>query len=172
MHEFIVRRLSTDDAQSFRDIRLEGLQNCPEAFGADYEDERNQTAQWFADRLKTSTVLGGFNESGELCGVIGVARGRGAKTRHNASIWGMYVRGSSRGTGMARHLLDVAIATAFAHCQTVRLTVVESNHAARNLYSKAGFREWATDVAAIKIGDVFHDEIMMRIDKPQSPPAT
>ena len=172
MQKFIVRRLSTDDAPSIRDIRLEGLQNYPEAFGADLEDERSQPAEWFADRLKSGAVFGGFNEAGELCGVVGVARGQGVKTRHNASIWGMYVRGSSRGTGMSRHLLDVAIATAFEHCQTVRLAVVESNHAARSLYSKAGFREWATDIAAIKIGDVFHDEIMMRLDKPQSPPAT
>jgi ribosomal protein S18 acetylase RimI-like enzyme len=172
MQKFIIRRLSADDALTFRDIRLEGLQNHPEAFGADLEDECSRPVEWFADRLMNNAVFGGFNEAGELCGVVAVACGQGAKTRHNASIWGMYVKGVSRGTGISRHLLDVAIANAFEHCQSVRLAVVESNRAARSLYSKAGFREWATDIASLKVGNVFHNEIMMRLDKPQPPSAT
>ncbi len=111
-------------------------------------------------------MFGGFNEAEELCGLIAVTRGRGAKTRHTASIWGMYVKAAHRGTGLSARLLDVAVAHAFDQCVTVRLTVAESNCAARRLYAKAGFRQWATDVAALKVGDVLLNEVMMRVDKP------
>jgi RimJ/RimL family protein N-acetyltransferase len=172
MQTFFIRPLSPDDASAFRETRLAGLQDHPEAFGADLEDESSRSVEWFADRLRNSAVFGGFNEARELCGLIAVARGQSAKTRHNASIWGMYVKAAHRGTGLSARLLDAAVAHAFEQCVTVRLAVVESNHAARRLYSKAGFREWATDIAALKVGDVFHDEIMMRLDKPPSAETT
>ncbi|MFN3720849.1 MAG: GNAT family N-acetyltransferase [Rhizobium rhizophilum] len=168
MQHFLIRLLSADDAPVFREIRLAGLQNHPEAFGADIEDESSRSVEWFADRLRNSAVFGGFNEARELCGLIAVARSESPKTRHSASIWGMYVKAAYRGTGLSASLLNVAVTYAFEHCSTVRLAVVESNHAARRLYSKAGFREWARDLAALKVGDVFHDEIMMRLDKPPS----
>ncbi len=169
MQDFLIRPLSSqEDAAAFRDIRLEGLQYHPEAFGADLEDERERSLEWFAERLNNNVIFGGFADTGALGGVIAVARGPGAKTRHNAMIWGMYVRPGFRGTGLSRQLLDAATGHAFEHCRIIRLTVVESNAAARRLYARAGFREWAVDEAVLKVGDVFYDEILMRIDRADS----
>lgn len=36
MTEFTIDRLTTGDAEAYRDIRLEGLQRNPEAFGASF----------------------------------------------------------------------------------------------------------------------------------------
>jgi RimJ/RimL family protein N-acetyltransferase len=165
MSQFSIRRLTVEDAERFREIRLEALQRHPEAFGADFDDEMQQTLTWFADRLTSSYVFGGFDENRELLGVVAVACGNAVKTRHNASLWGMYVRPTARGTGLSRSLLDRATEEALRQCRSVRLGVVTTNHAAQRLYSAAGFRKWAIDVDALFVGGVFYDEILMRLDR-------
>jgi hypothetical protein len=92
MQRFSIRRLDRGDASAFRDIRLEGLSRHPEAFGASYEEELEYSEAQIAERIANNVVFGGFAEDGALAGVIAVARSKGAKMRHIASIWGMYVR--------------------------------------------------------------------------------
>jgi ribosomal protein S18 acetylase RimI-like enzyme len=49
-------------------------------------------------------------------------------------------------------------------CRSIRLCVVSSNDAAIRLYESFGFSVWAKEVEALKVGDVYHDEILMRLD--------
>ena len=84
--------------------------------------------------------------------------------RHIASIWGMYVRPEARGTGLSRLLMTAAVDEARTMCRSLRLTVVSSNDAAIRLYESIGFKAWATDSEALKVGDVYYDEILMRLD--------
>ncbi|WP_155774431.1 GNAT family N-acetyltransferase [Rhizobium etli] len=44
------------------------------------------------------------------------------------------------------------------------LSVVSSNVAAIRLYRSMGFKEWAVEVEALKVGDIYHDEILMRLE--------
>lgn len=166
MSKYSVRLLVPDEAEAFRDMRLEGLQKHPTAFMAEWEEESRRPLGWFMDRLKTNAVFGGFNESETFLGVIAVGQGQNSKTMHNAHIWGVYVKPEARGTGLAKLLLDAAVSHALARCLTVRLTVEENNQAARRLYRAAGFREWATDFSAIQVDGIFHNEILMRLDRP------
>lgn len=165
MREGTIRRLTPDDAAIFRGIRLEGLLNHPEAFGADYEAEAARPLAATAARLADTTVLGGFSGDGMVQGIMGLVRDKSPKTRHIATIWGVYVRPALRGTGLARHLLDAAIAEAFRDCLSIRLSVSATNRAARQLYLRAGFVEWALDARAMLVDGVFHDEILMRLDR-------
>lgn len=160
----LVRRLSGEDAVTFRDIRLEGLRNHPAAFGASYEDEVALPLTLIAQRLSGGVVFGGFRGNQALEGVIGVMKGQSAKVRHIATIWGMFVRPPARGTGLAAQLLMAAIAEASRDCRSIRLSVVSTNEAARRLYRRAGFTEWAVDTAALFADGSFHDEILMRLD--------
>lgn len=159
-----VRKLDAEDAARFQEVRLEGLRNHPEAFGASLDDEAARPIPFVAERLSRGAVFGGFGEDGALMGVIGVVTGQSAKVRHIATIWGMYVRPSARGTGLAAQLMQVAVAEGFRNCRSIRLSVVSTNHAARRLYLKAGFREWAVDHAALHVDGVYHDEVLMRRD--------
>jgi len=45
-----------------------------------------------------------------------------------------------------------------------RLSVVSSNRAAIRLYESFGFNAWAIDTEALKVGDVYHHETLMRRD--------
>jgi ribosomal protein S18 acetylase RimI-like enzyme len=164
MPQFHIRRLQPEDHTAFRDIRLEGLRLHPEAFGASLEEEERQSPEDLAARIGRSVIFGGFDADNWLAGVIGFARSNSAKTRHIASIWGMYVRQQARGTGLAKNLLAEAMAEGKATCRSLRLSVVSSNLAAFRLYRSAGFSQWAIDTQALKVADTYYDEILMRID--------
>ncbi|MFK0165548.1 GNAT family N-acetyltransferase [Rhizobium sp. NPDC090279] len=164
MHRFSIRRLQRDDASTFREIRLEGLARHPEAFGASHQEELDYSLTQIGDRIENNAVIGGFADDGTLVGVVAVGRSKGAKMRHIASIWGMYVRPQGRGTGLSRLLMIAALDEATSTCRSIRLSVVSSNAAAIRLYESLGFRAWAVDTEALRIGDIYHDEILMRLD--------
>ncbi len=159
-----IRRLGAEDARAFRELRLEGLKMHPEAFGASFDDELAQPLERAAARLAENVVLAGFDAAGALQGIIGLRREKAAKIRHRASIWGMYVAPSGRGTGLAKNLLQAAINEAMVDCQSVLLSVTASNEAAKRLYQRAGFREWAVDRKALCVEGAFVDEVLMRLD--------
>ena len=94
-----IRRLRSDDAASFRAIRLEALKANPEAFGSAFELEDKLDVAWFAGRLEDSHVLGAFRD-GELVGTAGFSIQQGQKNAHKGRLFGMYVRSSSRNLGV------------------------------------------------------------------------
>ncbi|WP_349958269.1 GNAT family N-acetyltransferase [Rhizobium sp. ZPR3] len=164
MQRFSIRRLDRDNASMFRDIRLEGLARHPEAFGASHDEELDYSLTQIGDRIENNAIFGGFADDGMLVGVVAVARSKSTKMRHIATIWGMYVRPEGRGTGLSRSLMIAAIDEAGQTCRSIRLTVVSSNAAAIRLYESLGFKAWAVDMEALKVGNIYHDEILMRLD--------
>ena len=165
MDKFMVRLLGSDDLEDFARVRLEALRLHPEAFGASFEDESRQGAGFFAERLRSDTVFGGFGPQHSLQGIIGLRFNTAPKLRHVVTLWGMYVCAEMRGTGLARALLDAAVEAAGAD-RTVKLSVVTTNLPAQALYRSAGFHPWATDTAALCVKGVFYDELLMRLDRP------
>lgn len=162
--KFVLRRLSASDAATFKKIRLQALFEHPQAFGASWEEESDQPESRIAERLESGHVIAGISEEGTIVGTIGILRSKGQKTQHIASIWGMYVSPVARGDGLGRRLLDAAVAEAGSSAKSVRLRVEAKNEPAIKLYESAGFKRWALEVDALKVGDVFHDEILMRLD--------
>jgi RimJ/RimL family protein N-acetyltransferase len=158
-----VRRLGADDVADYRELRLEGLKSHPEAFGASWEDESGRPASWWAGRLETSTVLGGWIDDSPLLGVAGLRLQTAAKLRHKGILWGMYVRPSARGTGLAASLVQRVIEQARPLVEEIILTVVASNAAAHRLYSAAGFEQYGLERQALKIGDAYYDEVLMAL---------
>lgn len=113
-----------------------------------------------ADRLARSTVFGAFIEDG-LVGVAGWYRMSGDKAAHRGALWGMYVRPQSRGRGMGKALVDRVIKDARDEVEQLHLTVASHNEAARRLYEATGFTSYGVEPRALKIGDLYVDEIMM-----------
>lgn len=160
-----VRRLDDNDAADFQSIRLEGLRSHPEAFGSSYDDEAELPLPLISQRLTAGAVFGGFRNNQGLEGIIGVRKkGRSEKVRHIAVIWGMFVRPTARGTGLSSQLLHAAIGEGFRDCRSIRLSVVSTNEAARRLYQRAGFAEWAVERGALLVNGALYDEVLMRLD--------
>jgi ribosomal protein S18 acetylase RimI-like enzyme len=158
-----IRRLSAEDAPSFRALRLEALKATPELFGSTFELEDKLDLAWFARRLEDAHILGAFRDS-ELVGTAGFSVQQGPKKAHKGRLWGMYVRPCSRNLGVARLLMNALLAVAREQVELVQLTVVSDNRPARRLYESVGFLEFGLEPKASKYGDRYYDEAHMALD--------
>jgi predicted GNAT family acetyltransferase len=100
---FVIRRLAAADAECYRALRLTGLHDCPEAFGASYEDEASKPVGWFADRLEANVVFGAWQDVSILVAIAGL-RLQSGKSSHKAQLWGMFVSREARRAGLATAL--------------------------------------------------------------------
>jgi RimJ/RimL family protein N-acetyltransferase len=160
---FKVRRLETHDVASYRELRLEGLKAHLEAFGSTWEYEADKPASWWAERLETNTVFGGWVEGSPLVGVAGFRVQEAVKLRHKGVLWGMYVRSQARGTGLAAALVQRIVGHAQPLVEEICLRVVASNAAACRLYSTAGFKEYGLERRALKVGSEYYDDLLMAL---------
>ena len=160
---FQIRRLEPHDVAAYRELRLEGLKNHPDSFGASWEDEIEKPDSWWTGRLESSTVFGGWIEESALLGVAGFYVLDLAKQRHKGILWGMYVRPDARGTGLAGSLVQRVIAQARPLVEEIRLTVMATNTAAHRLYTAAGFEPYGLERRALKVGDDYYDDLLMAL---------
>jgi RimJ/RimL family protein N-acetyltransferase len=160
---FKIRRLETDDAAIFRELRLEGLKAHPELFGTAWDEEIEKPGSWWTELLHANTVFGGWSEGSPLLGVAGFYVPGPAKQRHKGLLWGMYVRSDARGTGLAASLLQRVVEHARPRVEEIRLTVMATNTAAHRLYSAAGFEAYGLERRALKVGDDYYDDMLMAL---------
>jgi len=158
-----VRRLEADDIARYRELRLEALQDHPEAFSASWEDESAKPASWWAERMATNTILGGWVDDSPLLVTAALHVQGAAKRAHKSVLWGMYVRPEARGTGLSRALVREIIEQAKPLVEEICLTVVASNAAAHQLYSAAGFERYGLERRAIRVGDDYFDDVLMAL---------
>ena len=162
---FTLRRLTADDAEAFREIRLEGLRLTPQAFTAALSEEAILPLETFRERLETHHVLGAFDADG-LQGVMGLHLSDSPRTGHVGEIWGVYLREAARGTGLARRMLEQLAETARGRVEALQLGVGFYNTPARRLYASVGFVEMARLPRVVRVDEVYYDEILMRLAFP------
>jgi len=155
--EFEVRRLTESDARAYRDIRLEALEEYPEAFQATYESALDLPLEAYAVRMQMYALFGGFVD-GELAGFLGFTPLRNPKIAHKGVMWGMYVRPSARGSGLAEAMVGKALEHARDHVEQVLISVITDNARARRFYEKMGFEPYGVEPRALKIGGKYYDE--------------
>ena len=163
----MIRRLEPSDVDAFRAVRLDALRLHPEAFGASYEDEAALDRAQLLERLSTSGLVrfGAFDEHGSMVGLIGLVIRSGAKQRHKAFLFSIYVDAAHRGTGLAQQLVEAVIAAAReAGAIVLQLSVAAGNAPALRLYRRMGFTTYGIDRRSLKVGDRFHDEELMALD--------
>src|SRR3954447_8614466 len=160
--KFTLRRLGAAGGPAYRELRLQGLRDHPEAFGAAWEEESLRPPDWFAERLERHAVFAGSSAGNRaLAGVAGLLVPEGAKLRHKGVLWGMFVRPEARGAGLGRELVARVMSHAAEIVEEVRLTVVASNPEAVRLYVRAGFERYGLERRALRVGDVYYDELLM-----------
>lgn len=154
----ILRRLRPPDAPAYRALMLEALETDSDAFTATRAEHGAQPLAWWVARVSEAPeapeqVFGAFVED-ELIGLAGIRFGGRIRTRHKATLFGMYVRPTRRGTGIGKRLVETVLEAARAHpaTQLVQLTVVAENDAARHLYESCGFRVFGIEPFANRVG--------------------
>ncbi|MEL6180447.1 MAG: GNAT family N-acetyltransferase [Myxococcota bacterium] len=154
-----------NDVVRFRELRLLGLQDTPEAFGASWAEERAENHDFFRERLSLDHgrfVLGAFQEDA-LVAVVGMFRRPSAKVRHRGNIWGMYVHPDARRQGLGRAILEAAIERArhIDGLELLALGVGSDNRAATRLYEDVGFQSAGIEPRGLKVEGRYVDEHRM-----------
>ena len=160
----LIREATVANALQFRALRLEALQDSPTAFGADYETNLNQPAEYWESRLKADEDATIFLAEYEhnLIGMTGIVRGRSKKTKHNAWIWGVYVTPEWRGLRIAGELINSCCDWAIAReIVIVKLGVGATNRSAIRCYERCGFSAYGTDPRAALYEGQYYDELLM-----------
>lgn len=158
-----IRRLTLQDAEAFRDIRLQALGDYPESFGSSLEEEQHVTAEnlrerWNRTHSDNHFISGAF-ENGELIGVAGFFQYHQNKSKHKGYIWGMYVKSDAQGNGIGTQIMEFVLqyARQVSGLEQVHLSVV-GNQKAKLLYEKIGFKTYAVEERALKINGQYFDE--------------
>lgn len=162
MDQPTVRLLTADDAAAYRRVRLQALQEHPEAFGSSGEDFAVQPLSDVEDRLRSQSErfsLFGLFIGNELTGLVGFGRDGGLKVRHRGGIYQMYVTPEQRGQGFGRLLLEHAVnhAGQLPGLEEIILAVTVGNDSARHLYERFGFVFSHREPRYIKIDDRYYD---------------
>jgi GNAT superfamily N-acetyltransferase len=154
----VVREITEEDWELFRDTRLGALAEAPRAFASTYAQEaaftERQWRSWIGGRSATflayqvppgpeavRPVVGGPVVSGPVVSEtvpagLAAVYGEGIAA-HLVSMW---VRPAARGLGVGEALVEAA--ASWAHTRdftSLILWVTESNGPARRLYERCGF---------------------------------
>lgn len=153
-------RLTSADVERFRAVRLEGLRSDPDGFRYSEAEDRAIASDVWAARLDRDVVVAAEHD-GEILGIGGFSRVAGEKLEHKGLIWGMYVRASARGSGVADAIMRALIEHARGRVRQVQLTAMSSNARARAFYERHGFVHYATEPQAVRQGSDYCDESSM-----------
>jgi ribosomal protein S18 acetylase RimI-like enzyme len=162
-----IRRLSSSDATAFQALRLAALLDTPEAFATSHVEESDLPLAAFEARLVERpghAVFGAF-DGDALVAITGLARETLLQAAHKAQVWGMYVAGAARGQGVARELMQAALAHARATpgVDKVTLSVDAANVPAIALYESLGFVVFAREADATRLHGESRDELQMHL---------
>jgi GNAT superfamily N-acetyltransferase len=160
----VVRAATISDIDEFRALRLDGIQDSPIAFPADYTVYINHPVSFWEDRLTSDEIRTIFfaEHENRLIGMTGIYRGELPKTRHSATIWGVFVRPEWRGLRIAESLIEACIGWAKSHeVKIVKLGVTAASTSAVRCYQRCGFILYGTEPREIFYEGQYYDGYLM-----------
>ncbi len=166
-----IRRLNHHtDAEIFKALIIEAAQDTPAAFCESAEEVAAKPLSGFADLLddhgRGDFVLGAFDDTDNLVGIVGLCRSPFGKQRHKAMLWGMYVTINKRQQGIGRQLIHAAInnARTMPGILHINLSTTGTNDAANHLYTSLGFRIYGVEPKSVNFNGTYFDETWMQLE--------
>lgn len=160
-----IRRLVARDAEAYRALMLEGYAKHPDAFTASVEERGPLPITWWTTRIEREFFIGAW-QGDRLTGVAGLIGESRPRTRHKASLVGMYVDDEFVRQGIGERLVEAVLDEAAARggLRVVQLTVSEGNRPARALYERRGFVVFGVEPLAIETRTGHLSKVHMWLD--------
>ena len=151
--------IGPDDWKLWRELRLAALTEAPYAFGSQLADWADAPEDRWRERL---SVPGAYQLIASLDGTpVGMAGGFLAEEPETAELVSMWIAPAGRGQGVGDALMTaIADWARDAGARVLKLSVVDGNDPAHNLYLRSGFAD--TDELGDLMPDGVHREIVMR----------
>ncbi len=173
-----IRLLTRADGGAYQQLRLQSLQQNPEAFLSLYENERKLHEKIFADHLDWADHPPHFGYFGifvdnqgdtdngggkKLAGYVQVARTFLDKQAHVVLLNNLYIAPEFRGQGLASALFDYvfSVLKTSEAIERIFLSCAGKNKPALQFYRKMGFQRYGVKVRAIKWDNQYDDEVEM-----------
>lgn len=161
-----IATLTAADAPAYRELMLEAYERAADAFTSTVEERLAEPLAWWEKRIVSADGLSqGFGAFADdrLVGAVALEFSAKPKTCHSVLLLGMYLRPHMRGQGVARRLMQAAVAGARARpgVQRLHLTVTEGNEAAIGLYRSVGFDAWGVEPMALLAPGGFRGRVYM-----------
>jgi RimJ/RimL family protein N-acetyltransferase len=160
----VLREANLADAAQFRDLRLNGLQDSPTAFSADYEVNFNHPISHWESRLNFDEhgIIFFAEHDDKLIGMTGIRTGESPKTKHGAYVWGVYLRPEWRGLRIAETLIEMCADWARQRNVVIlKLGVMSNNNSAIHCYQRCGFTVYGNEPRALFHEGQYYDEYLM-----------
>jgi GNAT superfamily N-acetyltransferase len=142
--QIVISRVSPDQWETYREVRLAALTESPEAFSSTVERELAFPEQLWRDRMGANVTLLAWLDSRPAGTVTVLPAGVIPDVNGFAGAWhlvAMWVDPSARRLGVGGQLVSAALGAAKAGgAPALLLWVVETNDRARSLYERLGFR--------------------------------
>lgn len=151
--------IGPDDWKLWRELRLAALTEAPYAFGSQLADWADAPEDRWRERL---SVPRAYQLIASLDGTpVGMAGGFLAEEPEAAELVSMWIAPAGRGQGVGDALMTAIEDWARdAGARVLKLSVVDGNDPAHNLYLRSGFAD--TDELGDLMPDGVHREIVMR----------
>lgn len=165
--ELIIRRLSPDNADTFRSIRLDALASEPDAFATSYSQEEHCSDEEWRRRVKDPVFIA--FDAGDPVGTMALLPKHPSRMAHRAELISVYVKERYRATGLASELLRVL--TVYAReigILQLELGVCADNAGAIRFYQREGFEILGCVRHGFRVEGHFFDEtrMILRLDRP------
>jgi len=168
VNDVAIITLDPERWEEYRALRLQALRQDASSFGSSYEENVDHPEDFWRGRLeeaqrKVETVTLFAEVDGRLVGMLGAHRALRLKTRHVATVYGVYVDPAVRGQGVGRQLMQALLDEIgrIPEIEKLELTVNTENPAALALYRRFGFEVAGTFHRSLKVGDRYYNEYLM-----------
>lgn len=161
--------LGAADAPAYKALMLHAYAQAADAFTSTPEERSLEPDSWWVQRIANPTGLtmgfGAF-DGGALVGTVALEFSAKPKTRHKALLVAMFVHDSHRGTGVARQLVEAAIAQCRRRgdIRLLQLEVTDGNLPAQRLYQRLGFQAWGVEPLAVLTPGGYRSKAHMWLD--------
>ncbi len=164
----VIRLLTATDGPAYQALRLQSLQESPQAFLSTYDAEKNLQEKSFANQLDWAYHpphhgYFGIFMGKELAGYLQIGKSYLEKQNHIVFAYNFYIAPQYRRQGVATKLFQYVLnlVAASEQIERVYLTCAATNVPACNFYKKMGFRRFSIRAKTIKWQGVYDDEVEM-----------